>query len=152
MREILQKYWYVALGGLILLLFLSKRSGNQTPILQQVGGSDQTTLALASMANDSQNKQLDRQFGFASAFLNYNLQSRQVDQIIPLAQIQANGQLEALRSQTALAQLSAALQQNQINSQTDTQNRAIKVAVDNQRRSDWLGLISTGLSFAGGFI
>ncbi len=149
-QEILHKYWYVALGALVLFIFVSKQNAS-TPVLQQSGGVDANTLALASMANDSQNKQLDRQYGFASAYLNYNLQSRQVDQVIPLANIQAAGQMAALNSQTQLAQLSAALQQNQLNSQTATQNAAIKAASDAARREAWLGLIGSGLSMAGSF-
>lgn len=145
--EILQKYWYVALGALVLLIFLGKRQ-SQTPTLQQVGGVDQNTLTLAEIAADSQNKQLDRQYGFASAFLNYNLQSRQVDQVIPLANIQANAQAQALASQNQLAILSANLQDKQIQAQSDLQNRALSIQAGNQRRQDWLGLISSGLGFA----
>lgn len=150
MKEILHKYWYVALGALVLLYVLSKNQ-SQAPVLQQVGGVDQNTLALASMANDSQNKQLDRQYGFASAFLNYNLQSRQVDQIIPLAQMQSDANARALASQNQLAQLSFILQQNQLQSQADLQTKALNIQAGNQRRQDWLSLIGTGLSFAGGF-
>lgn len=145
--EILQKYWYVALGALVLLIFLGKRQ-SQTPTLQQVGGVDQNTLTLAEIAADSQNKQLDRQYGFASAFLNYNLQSRQVDQVLPLANIQANAQAQALASQNQLAILSANLQDKQIQAQSDLQNRALSIQAGNQRRQDWLGLISSGLGFA----
>lgn len=145
--EILQKYWYVALGALVLLIFLGKRQ-SQAATLQQVGGVDQNTLTLAELAADSQNKQLDRQYGFASAFLNYNLQSRQVDQVIPLTNIQANAQAQALASQNQLAILSANLQDKQIQAQSDLQNRALSIQQGNKRREDWLGLISSGLGFA----
>lgn len=131
----------------MLLIFLGKRQ-SQTPTLQQVGGVDQNTLTLAEIAADSQNKQLDRQYGFASAFLNYNLQSRQVDQVLPLANIQANAQAQALASQNQLAILSANLQDKQIQAQSDLQNRALSIQAGNQRRQDWLGLISSGLGFA----
>jgi len=144
--ELLKKYWYIALGAVILLYVVSRQSGGQqAPTLQQVGGSDSTTLALAQMASTERSQDLDRQYGFASTFLNYNLQSRQVDQVIPLAQMQYTAQAQALASQAQLAQLSFVLQQNQLQTQAQLQNYAMQQQAKAQRRSDWIGAITTGL-------
>lgn len=149
MEELLHKYWYVFFGALVLLYFVTK-SKNTSPTLQQVGGSDATTLDLAHLSSADKNAQLDRQYGFASAIMNWNLQSRQVDQIIPLARIQDDTQARALANQTQLANLSFVLQQNQTQAQTDLQRLAIQKQASAQARSDWLGLIGTGLGFIAG--
>ena len=145
MEDLLHKYWYVGLGALLLLYFVSKRGGSNPPMLQQIGGSDATTLALAQLNSDNQNKQLDRQFGFASTLLNYNLQSRQVDQIIPLAQIQDAAAARALQSQQLLAQLQMSLQSSALTQQLQLQQYAISKQASAQNRQDWLSLITTGL-------
>jgi hypothetical protein len=142
--EIVKKYWYIALGGILLLYFVSKQNSGP-PILQQVGGSDSTTLALAQMASSERASDLDRQYGFASAFLNYDLQNKQVAQIIPLAKMQYDAQLQALSSQERLSQLSFVLQQNQLQQQAQLQNRAMQIQAGNQRREDWIGAITSGL-------
>lgn len=140
--EYVQKYWYLVVGALILLFFVSRRSGGQ---VTQIGGNDATTLALAQMASAERGADLDRQFGFASTFLNYDIASRQTDQQLDLAKIQADANAAALASQNQLAQLAYSMQNQQYNNQLSSQQYAIQQQASAQRRNDYLGIIGTGI-------
>lgn len=140
--EYVKKYWYLVIGALVLLFFVSRRSG---ATMQQVGGSDSTTLALAQMASAERGADLDRQYGLANSLLGYDLSLRQVNQTIPLANIQAQANALAMANQNELARLSYALQYNQTQQQAGIQQQAINQTASAQRRNDYLSIIGSGI-------
>jgi hypothetical protein len=140
--EYVQKYWYLVLGALVLLFFMSRRSGGG---IQQVGGSDATTLQIMAMNAAERAQDADRQFGLAGALLNFDLAGRQLDQNLDLARIQAEAQAAALYSQDQLARLSFAMQNNQFSQQAQMQMNAINQQASAQRRGDYLSIIGQGI-------
>ncbi len=141
--ELVQKYWYLVIAALVLLFFLARRGGGGATV-QQIGGADSNTLALASMASAEREADENRKFGLISTLLNYQLSDKNLDQQIDLAKIATKAQTEALQNQFMLAQLTAQTQANQYSQQYGLQQYALQQQASNQRRNDWLGAITTG--------
>lgn len=142
--ELVQKYWYLVIAALVLLFFLARRGGGGMSV-QQIGGADANTLALAQLTSAEREADENRRFGLIGAILNYQLSNKNLDQQIDLAKIAGQAQTEALKNQYLLASLQSQTQAQVASQQFALQNSAIQRAYNNQRRSDWLGAISTGV-------
>jgi hypothetical protein len=140
--EYVQKYWYIVAAALVILFFMSKRNGGA---VTQIGGNDSTTLALAQMASAERNADMERQFGLASTFLNYDIALRNTNQQLQLAKIQADSNAQVLASQNQLQTLSAWMQNQQSQAAINAQQYAIDRQANAQRRNDYLGLLGTGI-------
>lgn len=153
--EILQKYWYVALGALVLLFVLARRQSGGVSV-QQIGGNTEAALAMAQLSSAERDADEQRKYGLIGSLLNYDLSKRQLlssdslqriqlGQQIDLAQISADAQTRALQNQFALQSLAAQTQLQQYQQQAQLQQYALQTAYNSQRRNDWLGAITTGL-------
>lgn len=143
--ELLQKYWYLAIIAFIGLFLLARQQQSSGMSIQQIGGSNGETLALAQLASAEREADEQRRFGLIGTLLSYDISKIQLGQNIDLAKISADAQVKAAQSQYQLAALQAQNQQYQINQQAQLQNQALMNAYNAQRRNDWIGAISTGI-------
>jgi len=158
--EILREYWYVVLGLIVLLYFMSRSTAGGS-LTQTRAGTD--TVALAQIASAEREADEARRFGVAGSLLQYDLglrglglereqsqaatelQRLNISQQIDLARISASTQNAAAASALQLAQLQANANNyaNQLQYQL-AQYQATR-AYNAQRRNDWLGAITTGI-------
>lgn len=150
--EILQKYWYVALGAVILLFVFSRRSGGD--LQQLTAGTD--TVALAQIAAAERESDENRRFGLANALLGYDLTSVQTGINAELARLQLGQNLdlariaaEAQSNAAASAYQLAILENNTRRYESDLEFRLAQYAQQRNfnanRRNDWLSALQTGL-------
>lgn len=158
--EILQKYWWLGLGLIVLVYFASK-SNSSGSLTQTRQGTDD--VALAQIASSERENDEARKFGAAQSLLQYDLSIRglgfnrdelqantdlskiALGQQLDLARISAETQATAQNSAYQLAALQASSNNYANQLQYQLSQYQVQRQGSQQTQQNWLAAISSGL-------
>jgi len=151
--EIIEKYWYIALGLLIVVFVFAKNKG-QGNVTQISTGVD--PVALAQIATSERESDENRKFGLAETILNYNLNNRQqqidaelaraeLGQRLDLAKITSDANALALRYSMDSENARLAAQRYAIDSEASFNRFAIDRTNSANSRAQWAQAITSNI-------
>ncbi len=145
--ELLQKYWWVILGA-VVILFVVSRKGGSAPTVQTIGGSD--TTALATIASNERTIDEQNRVGLVSTLLGYlqGQSSQAAAERINTANNQTAVQVATVSANSAAnsANLAYQLQSSQAAAALQAQLAAIRAQNQQSSRNSWLTGILGGLN------